>query len=173
MNWGVRSSVRNLWDGLGALSLTIPNTKYFFGKATIYPSFSEASRMCIFSIMRKYFADKENLVVPRHPIDVDKHYEEMSKVLTGSSFKEDYVILRNFVKQNGHNIPPLINAYISLSPTLKIFGSCINDEFSDVFETGLMITIKDIFEQKRLRHIDTYLEELLKRQNARTDCGVK
>ncbi|MBR2260155.1 MAG: GNAT family N-acetyltransferase [Paludibacteraceae bacterium] len=147
----------NLWDGLGALTLTIPNTKYFFGKATIYPSFNEESRNCIFAFLKKYFADKENLVYPRHPFDIDKACNEFEKILTGDSFKEDYTILKSYVKKTGHNIPPLINAYMSLSPTMKTFGSCINDEFGEVIETGLMITIEEIFEQKRVRHVDTFL----------------
>ena len=149
----------NLWDGLGALTLVIPNTKYFFGKATIYPSFNEESRNCIFAFLNKYFRDKENLVMPFHPLDFQAAYQEMKGVLTGESFKEDYAILKNYVRQTGHNIPPLINAYMSLSPTMKIFGSCINDEFGDVIETGLMITIEEIFEQKKMRHVESFLEE--------------
>ncbi len=149
----------NLWDGLGALTLTIPNTKYFFGKATIYPSFDQESRNCIFAFMRKYFEDKEKLVFPHIPISIEEAVEKMKPVLTGSDFKEDYTLLKSFVKQRGNNIPPLINAYMSLSPTLKIFGSCINDEFGDVIETGLMITIEEIFEQKKLRHIQSFLTD--------------
>jgi hypothetical protein len=52
---------------------------------------------------------------------------------------------------------------MTLSPTMRVFGSCINDEFGDVIETGLMITIEDIFEQKRARHVETFLEENIQR----------
>lgn len=149
----------NLWDGLGALTLTIPNSKYFFGKATIYPSFNENARNCIFAILHKYFEDKDKLVTPHHPLNISDNIQKFSALLTGSSFKEDYTILKSYVKESGQNIPPLINAYMTLSPTLRTFGSCINDEFSDVIETGLMITIEEIFEQKRLRHVDTFLKE--------------
>lgn len=34
----------NLWDGLGALTVIIPNLKYFFGKMTMYPSFNRQAR---------------------------------------------------------------------------------------------------------------------------------
>ena len=30
----------NLWDGLGALTVVMPNVKYFFGKVTMYPSYN-------------------------------------------------------------------------------------------------------------------------------------
>ena len=34
----------NLWDGLGALTIVLPNIKYFFGKMTMYTSFHRRSR---------------------------------------------------------------------------------------------------------------------------------
>jgi hypothetical protein len=153
----------NLWDGLGALTLTIPNTKYFFGKATIYPSYNENSRNCILSFLNKYFEDKDQLATPRHLLDIQSEKAKWDAVLTGGCYKEDYTILKSYVKETGNNIPPLINAYMTLSPTMRVFGSCINDEFGDVIETGLMITIEDIFEQKRARHVETFLEENIQR----------
>lgn len=39
---------------------------------------------------------------------------------------------------------------------MKIFGTAINDEFGDVEETGIFLTISDIFEEKKQRHIETY-----------------
>lgn len=147
----------NLWDGLGALTLVIPNTKYFLGKATIYPWFSEEARYCLFAFMRRYFLDKDGLVFPHHPLDLSEKCAHWDTILKGNDFKEDYAIVKAHIKELGHNIPPLINAYMSLSPTMRLFGSCINDEFSDVIETGLMITIKDIFEQKMIRHVKTYM----------------
>ena len=153
----------NLWDGLGALPLVIPNTKYFFGKATIYRSFDERCLCCLFAFLKKYFPDNDNLVTPRFPVDLGEKYremdKEMNKILSGSNYKEDYTLLKSYLKSCGHNIPPLVNAYMSLSPTMRTFGSCINDEFGDVIETGLMITIEEIFEQKKLRHVTSFLED--------------
>ena len=60
------------------------------------------------------------------------------------------------IRAHGINIPPLVNAYMSLSPTMKIFGTAINDEFGDVEETGIFLTISEIFEEKKQRHIQTY-----------------
>jgi hypothetical protein len=150
----------NLWDGIGALTVTLPNVKYFFGKATIYPSFDEDARNLIFTFMQKYFPDKDHLIYPHHLLDTRKKWEEMNQILCGNSYKEDYCILKSYIRESGLNIPPLINAYMALSPTMRTFGSCINDEFGDVIETGLMITIKDIFEEKQQRHIQTFIEQL-------------
>jgi len=42
---------------------------------------------------------------------------------------------------------------MNLSPTMKVFGTALNDEFGNVEETGLIITIKDIYAVKKDRHI--------------------
>lgn len=150
----------NLWDGIGALIIKLPDVKFFFGKATIYPSFDEDARNMIFTFMQKYFPDNEHLIYPHILLDTRKKWDEMNQILSGTNYKEDYCILKSYIRNRGLNIPPLINAYMALSPTMRTFGSCINDEFGDVIETGLMITIKDIFEEKQQRHIQTYVEQL-------------
>ena len=48
---------------------------------------------------------------------------------------------------------------MSLSPTMKLFGTAINYGFGDVEETGILIAIEEIFEQKRVRHIDSFIKE--------------
>ena len=52
-----------------------------------------------------------------------------------------------------------VNAYMNLSPTMKLFGTAINYGFGDVEETGILINIDEIFEEKRMRHIDTFIME--------------
>lgn len=150
----------NLWDGLGALTITVPNTKYFFGKATIYPSYGIEACQLLFYFLRKYFADKDNLVYPHRPMPIQYDEERLASIFTGANYKEDYVILKDEAKKLGRSIPPLVNAYMSLSPTMRIFGTSVNDEFGDVWETGLIVNIADIFEEKKARHVDTYERDL-------------
>ena len=45
---------------------------------------------------------------------------------------------------------------MSLSPTMRMFGTGINDEFGDVEESGIFITISEIFDDKKARHIATF-----------------
>ncbi|MCK9154770.1 MAG: GNAT family N-acetyltransferase [Paludibacteraceae bacterium] len=158
----------NLWDGLGALMITIPKTGYFFGKATMYPTFGKDSRNLILYFMKKYFPDKDHLVYPYNPLPIDYDEQEMACLFNGNSYKEDYCILKEEVRKRGKNIPPLINAYMSLSPSMRTFGTCINDEFAEVEETGLMITIQEIFEEKRIRHVQSYLEECVNNRKDET-----
>ena len=49
----------NLWDGLGALTVVMPNVKYFFGKVTMYPSYHRQGRDMILYFLKKHFGDKD------------------------------------------------------------------------------------------------------------------
>jgi hypothetical protein len=147
----------NLWDGLGALIVNHP-IKYFFGKITMYMHFHTEARNLIQYFFKKYFRDKENLVYPKEPVDFKFDVEAMKKLFVGENYKEDYKILTQSVRQLGENIPPLINAYMNLSPSMKTFGTINNEKFGNVLETGIILTIKDIYEVKVDRHIETYIK---------------
>ena len=149
----------NLWDGLGALTVVRPNVRYYFGKMTMYPSYIRKGRDMILYFLKKYFDDKENLIIPMKPLELETNPQELENLFSGKNFKEDYRILNREIRQLGYNIPPLVNAYMSLSPTMKLFGTAINYGFGDVEETGILIAIDEIFENKRKRHIDTFIAE--------------
>ena len=149
----------NLWDGLGALTVLIPNLKYFFGKMTMYPSFNREARDMILYFLQKHFGDKDALVTPICPLHIDTPAEQLAALFTEDDFKADYRILNTSVRKLGFNIPPLVNAYMGLSPTMRVFGTAVNHEFGEVEETGIFIAVDEILEQKRMRHIDTYVKE--------------
>ena len=147
----------NLWDGLGALTVDHPEIKYFFGKITMYQHFHNEARNLIQYFFKKYFRDKENLVYPKSPIEFDFDINAMKELFTGKDYNEDYKILVQSVRQFGENIPPLVNAYMNLSPSMKTFGTIRNEKFGNVLETGIIVTIKDIYDVKVDRHIETYI----------------
>ena len=147
----------NLWDGLGALSVVDPNLKYFYGKVTMYNTYDTNARNMILHFLKMHFPDIENLVTPIHPLITNANEEEMDKLFTLETFKENYKILNTEVRKLGINIPPLVNAYMSLSPNMRMFGTAINEEFGDVEETGILIAINEILEDKKKRHIETFL----------------
>ncbi|MEL7585450.1 MAG: GNAT family N-acetyltransferase [Prolixibacteraceae bacterium] len=148
----------NLWDGLGALTVDHPEIKYFFGKVTMYTHFNLDARNLILYFFHKYFRDQENLVYPKKPMELNLNLESLEKIFDGGSYKEDYRILTQQVRERGENIPPLINAYMNLSPSMKTFGTVLNDRFGGVEETGIIVTIQDIYEAKKDRHIETYIK---------------
>ena len=149
----------NLWDGLGALTVIMPNVKYFFGKMTMYPSYVRKGRDMILYFLRKHFDDKDNLILPMKPLEIESSEAELKAIFCEDDFKEDYKILNTEIRKLGFNIPPLVNAYMSLSPTMRMFGTAINDGFGDVEETGILIAVDEILEHKRIRHIDSYVKD--------------
>lgn len=151
----------NLWDGLGALTVVYPEIKYLFGKFTMYPEYLRDCRDMLLYFLNTHFPDPDNLVRPFKPLALTTDLSRFSSMMPGTSFKEDYKVLNGEIRARGINIPPLVNAYMSLSPTMKIFGTVINDEFGNVEETGIFLTIADIFEEKKQRHIDTFHQETL------------
>ena len=148
----------NLWDGLGALTVVMPNVKYFFGKVTMYPTYHRRGRDMILYFLKKHFEDKEHLVCPIEPLKLETPEEELAAIFCKRSFKDDYKILNNEIRKLGYNIPPLVNAYMSLSPTMRMFGTAINDEFGNVEETGILIAVDEILEEKKMRHIQSFIE---------------
>jgi len=151
-------SLDNLWDGLGAIVVDNPDIKYFFGKVTMYRDFNLKARDRILYFMQYYFPDKDNLVIPIEALGSNYNVGTFAKKLKGKDYKDGHTILNHEVRALGENIPPLVNAYMNLSASMRMFGTCLNPEFGDVEETGILLTIPDIYPSKKERHIDTYLK---------------
>ncbi|MGV3629677.1 MAG: GNAT family N-acetyltransferase [Bacteroidota bacterium] len=143
----------NIWDGLGAIVIQNPHIKYFFGKVTMYPSFNAEARDFLLHFMHHYFPDKDKLMQPYHPLvqSYDRNYIESQ--LKGLDFKDGFKVLNSYVRERGENVPPLVNIYMHLSPTMKTFGTAVNPDFGGVEETGILVTIGDIYQEKKERHI--------------------
>lgn len=163
----------NLWDGLGALCIINPTMKYFFGKMTMYPEYNRQARDLIQTFLFKHFEDKDKLVTPMDPLMIETPKSYMDSILTEESFKDDYKLLNAEVRRLGENIPPLVNSYMSLSPTMKTFGGGINHEFSEAEETCILITFDEIIDSKKARHIDSYIEEKVSRMRVRFPLFVE
>lgn len=146
-------SLDNLWDGLGALVGMYPEMDYFFGKVTMYPSFQREARDLLLAFMQHYFPDNQRLVWPIHPLKHDFDLKKLGSEFDGLDYKTGYRHLNKRVRELGENIPPLINSYMNLSATMRTFGTAVNDLFGDVEETGIMVTIGDIYESKKNRHL--------------------
>jgi hypothetical protein len=153
-------SLDNLWDGLGSLVVMNTEYKYFFGKITMYSDFNKEARDLILSFMDHYFPDEENLVSIPSPIQRMFDCSPFLNELDGLEYKEGHKLLNLKVRELGENIPPLFNSYMNLSPTMRTFGTAINHHFGDVEETGIMVSIDDIYDQKKDRHVSSYAEYL-------------
>ncbi len=152
-------SLDNLWDGLGAIVVDNPSQKHFYGKVTMYTDFNVEARDYILSFLKHYFPDALNMVVPIHSVEIKTDVTDYMATLKTMAYKEGYAYMNSRVRALGENIPPLMNAYMNLSPTMKSFGTAINPTFGGVEETGILVTISDIYEAKKERHVDTYIAE--------------
>lgn len=158
---GIKSlfALDNLWDGIGALVANIPDLKYLVGKVTIYSTTEEKARKAMIYYFEHYFADRENLLIPRkREILSDDDVMMFSELITGEDYKSDFAKLNRFVRSRGECIPPLLHAYLDLSPTLKTFGTVFDPDFGDIYDTGVMITLDDVYQVKKDRYISTYLK---------------
>lgn len=148
----------NLWDGLGAIYVENPEYKYFFGKVTMYTTYNPEARNLILYFLKKHFFDKQGLIAPFNPLDTKMDESKMASLLTADNYQDDLKTLSQEVRARGENIPPLINAYINLSPTLQCFGTVLNDSFGGVEETAIIVSAADMYPAKTERHINSYLE---------------
>ena len=149
-------SLDNLWDGLGTIAVEMPNTKYFFGKVTMYPDMNRIAKEYILFFYQKHFPDRDGLVWPFDAMEITQDYNELVKKFNGRNYKEDYQILVRSVRELGSAVPPLINAYMNLSSTMRTFGTALNHPFGDVDETGILVTVEDIYPEKKDRHLLSY-----------------
>lgn len=149
-------SLDNLWDGLGGLVVMYPQLKYFLGKVTMYSHFDTFARDLILYFMQRFFSDPDGLIRPIHPLPLHNPPDALEKEFSGKSFEKNYRSLANKVRKRKENIPPLFNSYMGLSPTMRYFGTAFNEGFGGVEETGIMVTIKDIYDAKARRHVDTF-----------------
>lgn len=151
-------SLDNLWDGLGALVILNPEIKYLFGKVTMYPSFNAEARDLLIYFLEHYFPDRENLLrpLPELAIGYKTDISAIQGIFDELDYKEGYKVLNKRIRELGENIPPLINTYMNLSPTMKTFGTARNNEFGEVEETGILIILDDIYDAKKERHMATF-----------------
>ncbi len=149
-------SLDNLWDGLGAIVVDNPDIHYFYGKVTMYTDFNVHARDMILSFMNYYFPDKDKLVEPIKPLTIQTDVSTFLKSIEGLNYKEGHRVLNQQVRDLGEHIPPLVNAYMNLSATMKTFGTALNDHFGEVEETAIMVKIADIYDSKKERHVTTY-----------------
>lgn len=144
----------NIWDGLGAIVKLNPDINYLFGKVTMYPNFNVECRDFLLFFLNYYFPDKAKLMFPHHPLLYNVNKFDFSSFLNQLSFKEGLTVLNKYLRERGEFIPPLINIYMGLSPSMKTFGTAFNPDFGNVEETGIMVTISDIYPEKKERHMD-------------------
>lgn len=149
-------SLDNLWDGLASLAVEIPETRFYFGKVTMYPQMNRKAKDLILYFYQKHFPDRDGLVWPNEPLLIETDFNELHTLFNGRNYKEDYQILQHKVREMGSYVPPLVNAYMNLSSSMRSFGTAYNHAFGETDETGILVSIRDIYPDKRARYFESY-----------------
>lgn len=151
----------NIWDGLGAIFYNNKEVQYLIGKVTMYQSFDKVSRDLIYAYLMRYCYDNKALIWAHHPLELCVESQEIAdEIFIGDDPTLNFHILQRAVRARGQVIPPMFSAYLNLTDKMKTFGTAVNDEFGDVLETGIMVDVKDIYEEKRHRYIGAYIDYL-------------
>jgi len=148
--------LNNLWDGLGMLVKLNPDIKYFLGQVSIFKNLSKLSHDLILYFLKKDFPNTDRLLTPKISIEIKTNIKELESIFIGKNINENYRILSKTVRSLHENIPPLINSYINTSATMQTFGAIHNSHFKNMEDVGIMITIADIYKNKKKRHIPNY-----------------
>lgn len=144
----------NIWDGLGALIRFNPEIEYFFGKVTMYSNYNVSCRDFLLFFLQRFFPDKIGLMKAFHPLQIESDPAIFEELIKGLDYKEAFKVLNTYTREHGEFIPPLMNIYMNLSPSMMTFDTAINTEFGNVEETGILVKIADIYPDKKERHID-------------------
>ena len=147
----------NIWDGIGAVLVNHPEVWYMIGKVTIYPDYNITARELIYAYLRQYHLGEEGLFEPYHPF-ISAPMETTPFV--GDDKQENYHILQRAVREQGTVIPPMFSAYLNLTNDLLFFGNAINDELANVYETGIMVDVRTVYQEKIDRYLGTYRQWL-------------
>ena len=147
----------NIWDGIGAIMHNNPQLRWMIGKVTIYPDYNATARELIYEYLRRYHTGEKELFEPYKPLP----FREMPEApFTGTNPQENYHILQHAVREQGTVIPPMFSAYLNITNELQFFGNSINDELSNVYETGIMVDLDTVYQEKKERYIAPYIKWL-------------
>ena len=146
----------NIWDGIGAIMHNNPQLQYMIGKVTIYPDYNATARELIYAYLDRFHRGEEGLIAPYRPLPlptIDNPFE-------GTDPQENYHILQHAVREQGTVIPPMFSAYLNITNDLQFFGNAINDELANVYETGIMVDLNTVYQEKKERYITPYIQWL-------------
>lgn len=147
----------NIWDGIGAIMHNHPELRYMIGKVTIYPDYNATARELIYNYLDLYHRGEEGLFAPYKPLPI---VPLANSPFSGDDAQENYHILQRAVREQGTVIPPMFSAYLNITNELQFFGNAINDELSNVYETGIMVDLTTVYQEKKERYITPYVEWL-------------
>ncbi|MCR5423910.1 MAG: GNAT family N-acetyltransferase [Bacteroidales bacterium] len=149
-------SLDNLWDGIMTVAVEIPETRYLLDNVQLFPRCSRKSMDRILFFLQKYCPDRDGLMWPNEPVEIEEDYNALHELFHGHNFKEDYLKLEQTLRADGEVLPPMVAAYLGQAGAMRCFGMVRNVESSDVLETTLLLDIGNLEPELRQRYLDSY-----------------
>ena len=146
----------NIWDGIGAVMHNNPDIRWMIGKVTIYPDYNQTARELIYAYLDQYHRGEAGLFEPYNKLPLPT----IETPFEGTDKQENYHTLQLAIREQGTVIPPMFSAYLNLTNDLQFFGNAINDELANVYETGIMVDLETVYEEKKTRYINPYIQWL-------------
>ena len=140
-------------EGIGAIVAENEDVKFLVGKVTIPATYNSTARILITWFMNHYYGDKKTLLAPFKPIIFPNVLTIGGRKIAGCDPENDFKIITNFIRLLGVCVPPLISVYLRIAKDMVSFGSTVNPELENAYETGIMIAVKDIYPEKYARYI--------------------
>ena len=147
----------NIWDGIGAVMHNNPAIRWMIGKVTIYPDYNETARELIYTYLHRYHKGEEELIAPYKPIEIRPLEVDP---FNGTDPQENYHILQHAVREQGTVIPSMFSAYLNITNDLQYFGTTIEETFSNVYDSGIMVDLETVYPEKKERYITPYIQWL-------------
>lgn len=147
----------NIWDGIGAIMHNNPHIRWMIGKVTLYPDYNPTARELIYTYLERYHHGDIGLFAPYHleptmPLENDP--------FVGDDPQENYHVLQHAIREHGTVIPPMFSAYLNITNELQYFGTAIEETFSNVYDSGIMVDLETVYSEKKERYITPYIQWL-------------
>ena len=133
-----------------------PHIRWMLGKVTVYPDYNTTARELIYNYLQQYHQGEEGLFAPYHPWAL----QAIETPFEGTDPQANYHILQHAVREQGTVIPPMFSAYLNLTNDLQYFGTAIEETFSNVYDSGIMVDLETVYPEKKERYIAPYVEWL-------------
>ncbi len=157
--WGKRS-VDYLWQGIGAYLNKYAEIRYLFGPVSISQDYSAAAQQAIVRFYSLYFGatSASGTVTPKTPYVLAEKQLDSPLFLQGNNYRIDFCHLKQYLKELGVTVPTLYKQYSELCEVggAQFIDFNIDPDFADCIDGFLLVELKRIKQEKRLRYIEAH-----------------
>jgi len=156
--WGSRA-LDNLWQGVGAYLAKHPDIIYTYGTVTINADTPKKAVAALVYFYSRYFSEGESFMKAKIPyVMSDAQKIEFDALFNASTYKENFVILKQYLKDLGTAVPTLFKQYTELyeEGAVRFLDFSVNDALHGVVEGFIIADNSKMKASKRKRYIKNF-----------------